>query len=229
MNFIPVMIVEDDIRASYVLENTINQHPDFEVVAVCESVAEAKIKIAAFSPELIMVDITLPDGNGIELIRSLKSSGFQGAFIMTTAERETSTIEKSIQLGVMDYLVKPIRMSRVLQALSDYTELRQQLSKSIKIDQQSIDALFRKQTHLDKSRKTPKGIDQKTLEVLNKHLEERQDTTFTAEEIGNAIHLSRITARRYLEYLEAQGQVEMSLDYKTGGRPKQRYKKVAAN
>ncbi|MFI8620137.1 MULTISPECIES: response regulator [unclassified Marinomonas] len=228
MNIIPVMIVEDDIRASYVLENTINQHPNFEVVAVCESLSDAKIKAQAFSPELVMVDITLPDGNGIDLIRTLKSDGFHGAFIMTTAERETSTIERSIQLGVMDYLVKPIRMSRVLQALSDYTELRQQLSKAIKIDQQSIDALFRKQTHLDKSRKTPKGIDQKTLDVLNKHLEERQEATFTAEEIGNAIHLSRITARRYLEYLEAQGLVEMSLDYKTGGRPKQRYTKIVA-
>lgn len=226
MKNIPVMIVEDDIRASYVLENTINQHMDFDVVAVCENIAEAEIKAKAFSPELIMVDITLPDGNGIDLIRKLKSDGMNSAFIMTTAERETATIEKAIQLGVMDYLVKPIRMSRVLQALTDYLELRKQLAQSSKIDQQSIDALFRKQTKLDNTRKTPKGIDQKTLDILNNHLEERDDAPFTAEEIGQAINLSRITARRYLEYLEEQGIVEMNLDYKTGGRPKQLYTKI---
>lgn len=227
MNTIPVMVVEDDIRASYVLENTINQHPEFEVVAVCESVSEALLKADVFSPELIMVDITLPDGNGIELIRQLKSAGFGGAFIMTTAERETTTIEKAIQLGVMDYLVKPLRMSRVLQALTDYLDFRKQLSKAGRIDQESIDALFRKQGVIASTRKTPKGIDEKTLEVLNAHLDTLHNEAFTAEEVGNAINLSRITTRRYLEYLETQGQVTMTLDYKTGGRPKQRYTKTS--
>ncbi|WP_421853897.1 response regulator [Marinomonas sp.] len=226
MNRIPVMIVEDDLRASYVLESTINQHTDFYVVAACESLLEAELKAEAFAPELIMVDISLPDGSGIDLIKLLKGKGVKAAFIMTTAERETSTIEKAIQLGVMDYLVKPIRMSRVLQALDDYMDFRKRLTKNDKIDQQDIDALFRKSTTLDGSRKTPKGIDENTLDKLTQYLNTMDDTPFTAEEIGEAINLSRITARRYLEYLEAQGQVSMTLDYKTGGRPKQRYTKT---
>jgi response regulator of citrate/malate metabolism len=226
MNRIPVMIVEDDLRASYVLENTINQHADFYVVAACESLLEAELKAETFDPELIMVDISLPDGSGIDLVKSLKSKGIKAAFMMTTAERETTTIEQAIQLGVMDYLVKPIRMSRVLQALDDYLDFRKRLTKNDKIDQQDIDALFRKSAALDSSRKTPKGIDENTLEKLTQHLDTLDNTPFTAEEIGDAINLSRITARRYLEYLEAQGQVSMALDYKTGGRPKQRYTKT---
>lgn len=226
MSRIPVMIVEDDLRASYVLESTINQHTDFYVVAACESVTEAVLKAEAFEPELIMVDISLPDGSGIDLIKSLKNNGIQAAFIMTTAERETTTIEKAIQLGVMDYLVKPIRMSRVLQALNDYLDFRKRLNKNDKIDQQDIDALFRKNAATDNSRKTPKGIDEKTLEKLTQYLNTLDDTPFTAEDIGDAVNLSRITARRYLEYLEAQKQVSMTLDYKTGGRPKQRYAKM---
>lgn len=226
MNRIPVMIVEDDLRASYVLENTINQHSDFYVVAVCESMLEADLKAEAFDPELIMVDISLPDGSGIDLVTSLKSKGIRAAFMMTTAERETATIEKAIQLGVMDYLVKPIRMSRVLQALDDYLDFRKRITKNDKIDQQDIDALFRKSASIDSTRKTPKGIDENTLEKLTQHLDTMGNAPFTAEEIGDAINLSRITARRYLEYLEAQGQVSMALDYKTGGRPKQRYTKT---
>ncbi|NVK73327.1 hypothetical protein C0J08_13250 [Marinomonas sp. CT5] len=226
MNRIPVMIVEDDLRASYVLENTINQHSDFHVIAACESLLEAELKAEAFEPELIMVDISLPDGSGINLVKSLKSKGIKAAFIMTTAERETSTIEQTIQLGVMDYLVKPIRMSRVLQALDDYLDFRKRLTKNDKIDQQDIDALFRKKAAHDGSRKTPKGIDENTLNKLSQHLDTMDDLPFTAEDIGQAINLSRITARRYLEYLEAQGRVSMTLDYKTGGRPKQRYTKT---
>ncbi|UTW00949.1 response regulator [Marinomonas rhizomae] len=226
MNRIPVMIVEDDLRASYVLENTINQHSDFYVAAVCESMLEADLKAEAFDPELIMVDISLPDGSGIDLVTSLKSKGIRAAFMMTTAERETATIEKAIQLGVMDYLVKPIRMSRVLQALDDYLDFRKRITKNDKIDQQDIDALFRKSASIDSTRKTPKGIDENTLEKLTQHLDTMGNAPFTAEEIGDAINLSRITARRYLEYLEAQGQVSMALDYKTGGRPKQRYTKT---
>jgi len=227
MNRIPVMIVEDDLRASYVLESTINQHTDFYVVAACESLLEAELKAEAFEPELIMVDISLPDGNGIDLIKSLKNNGVQAAFIMTTAEREAATIEKVIQLGVMDYLVKPIRMSRVLQALNDYLDFRKRLTQNDKIDQQDIDALFRKNAAIDNSRKTPKGIDEHTLEKLTQYITTLDDTSFTAKDIGEAVNLSRITARRYLEYLEAQGQVCMTLDYKTGGRPKQRYMKMA--
>ncbi|RBP84220.1 response regulator [Marinomonas rhizomae] len=226
MNRIPVMIVEDDLRASYVLESTINQHSGFHVVAACESLLEAELKAEAFDPELIMVDISLPDGNGIDLVKSLKSKGINAVFMMTTAERETATIEKAIQLGVMDYLVKPIRMSRVLQALDDYLDFKKRLTKNDKIDQQDIDALFRKNASLDNTRKTPKGIDENTLDKLTQHLDSMTNISFTAEEIGAAINLSRITARRYLEYLEAQGQVSMALDYKTGGRPKQRYTKT---
>ena len=226
MNRIPVMIVEDDLRASYVLENTINQHTDFYVVAACESLLEAELKAEAFDPELIMVDISLPDGSGIDLVKLLKSKSVKAAFMMTTAERETTTIEKAIQLGVMDYLVKPIRMSRVLQALDDYLDFRKRLTKNDKIDQQDIDALFRKSAALDSSRKTPKGIDKNTLDKLTQYLGTIDNNPFTAEDIGDAINLSRITARRYLEYLEAQGQVSMALDYKTGGRPKQRYTKT---
>ncbi|NLQ16151.1 response regulator [Marinomonas sp. M1K-6] len=220
------MIVEDDLRASYVLENTINQHRDFYVVAACESLLEAELKAEAFEPELIMVDISLPDGNGVELIKRLKSKGMKSAFIMTTAERETATIEKAIQLGVMDYLVKPIRMSRVLQALDDYLDFKKRLTQNNTIDQQAIDALFRKSATQDSSRKTPKGIDENTLDKLTHYLDTLDNRPFTAEDIGEAINLSRITARRYLEYLETQGQVSMSLDYKTGGRPKQRYSKT---
>ncbi|WP_176765509.1 response regulator [Vibrio xiamenensis] len=220
-----VMIVEDDVRASYLLESTVNQDSDFQVLAISESVADAMLQYAVFQPQLIFVDITLPDGNGIEFMRRLRKQGAQCDFIMTTAERETTTVEQAVHLGVIDYLVKPIRMSRVIQALQDYKAYKQQLLNQQQVNQSDIDMLLRKRA-LKPERDTPKGIDATTLESLKALLEQQQISEFSAEEIGVQMNVSRVTARRYLEFLESEGVVQLVLNYKTGGRPQRLYRTV---
>ncbi|MEI8634556.1 hypothetical protein P4S72_26135 [Vibrio sp. PP-XX7] len=63
-----VMLLEDGIRASYTLESTINQHDEFQVVAISETCADALMQFTVFQPQLVFVDITLPDGNGLDVI-----------------------------------------------------------------------------------------------------------------------------------------------------------------
>lgn len=220
-----VMLIEDDIRASYTLESTINQNPDFTVVAVSESCADALLQYDAFKPELIFVDISLPDGNGIDVIRQLREQNAACDFIMTTAERETTTVEKAVQLGVTDYLVKPIRMSRVNQALDDYKLYKQKLSGSTTVDQSDIDQILRK-APVKQTRQTPKGIDATTLASLKTILQKERLHDFSADEIGKRMNVSRITARRYLEFLESEGMIKLVLNYNTGGRPRRLYQMV---
>ncbi|WP_197068538.1 response regulator [Photobacterium gaetbulicola] len=217
-----VMVLEDDIRASYTLESTINQHPQFNVVAVSESYADALLQFNAFNPDLVFVDITLPDGSGLALIRALRAKNVSCSFIMTTAEREAATVEQAVQLGVMDYLVKPIRMSRVNQALEDYLKYRRTLTTAATVDQNDIDQLFRK-SPVAPVRSTPKGIDATTLANLKQILLEEQLQDFSADDIGKKMNVSRITARRYLEFLETEGMIKLVLNYKTGGRPQRLY------
>ncbi|MDG3088049.1 response regulator [Vibrio hannami] len=220
-----VMILEDDVRASYTLESTINQHPNFEVVAISESCAEALLQFRLYRPNLVFVDITLPDGSGLDVIRQLREQNAQCDFIMTTAERDSAVIEKAVHLGVSDYLVKPIRMSRVQQALEDFHSFRLQLGESHMVDQGEIDQLFRKspaKTH----RQTPKGIDATTLETLKNILMTEQLSEFSAYDIGEKMNVSRVTARRYLEFLESEGVIRLVLNYNTGGRPKRLYQLV---
>jgi two-component system response regulator DcuR len=217
-----VMLLEDDIRASYTLESTINQHPDFNVVTVSESCREALNQFDAFKPELVFVDITLPDGSGLDVIRKLRDKGATCHFIMTTAVRETATVEKAVQLGVIDYLVKPIRMSRVTQALDDYKRYREKMVSAATVDQDDIDQLLGK-TPTKPFRSTPKGIDATTLASLKSILIEEQLCGFSADDIGQRMNVSRITARRYLEYLESEGMLRLVLNYHTGGRPQRLY------
>lgn len=220
-----VMILEDDIRASYTLESTINQHPAFEVVSVSESCSEALSQFELYQPSLVFVDITLPDGNGISVIRQLREQKATCDFIMTTAQRETSVIEETIHWGVIDYLVKPIRMSRVHQALDDYHQYRQQLAKSHTVDQGAIDQILRKAK--DKSQnKTPKGIDATTLASMRHILKTESLGHFSTSDIGERMNVSRVTARRYLEFLESEGSIKMVLNYNTGGRPQRLYTQV---
>lgn len=216
-----VLIVEDDQQASYTLEQAVNQHPLFKVIAAAESVAETHIYLKQ-QPDLILLDISLPDGNGMSLLREIRQQNVNASVIMTTAERESSMVAQAIQFGVNDYLVKPLRLSRVHQALNDFVAFQSKLEESDHIDQLQIDDLMRKSKTPSKIRKTPKGIDSTTLATMVEHIKQRQEP-FSAQEIGDELALSRITARRYLEYLEEQGMVSMSLNYNTGGRPKQLY------
>ncbi len=220
-----VMILEDDVRASYTLESTINQLPEFNVVAVSETCAEALLQFELYKPMLVFVDISLPDGNGIDVIRQLRKKKAQCDFVMTTAERETATVEKVVQLGVIDYLVKPIRMSRVHQTLTDYKQFKQQLSQRATVDQGEIDQILRKVPE-KKLRITPKGIDITTLNSLKTILHEEAMIDFSAEDIGKRMNVSRVTARRYLEFLESEGLIRLVLNYNTGGRPRRLYQVV---
>ncbi|WP_261859131.1 response regulator [Photobacterium sanguinicancri] len=226
MTKITVMLLEDDVRASYTLESTINQHPDFTVVAISETCSEALSQYNTYKPTLIFVDISLPDGNGIDVIRQLREQNAECDFIMTTAERETTTVERAVQLGVIDYLVKPIRMSRVNQALEDYKQYKQQFARATTVDQGEIDQILRK-VPTKQSRQTPKGIDATTLASLKTILLQKKLHDFSADEIGKLMNVSRITARRYLEFLESEGLIRLVLNYNTGGRPRRLYQIIS--
>lgn len=222
---ITTMIIEDDPKASYALESIIHQHPDFDVVVVSETYQDALMHYNLYTPQLVFVDITLPDGSGIDVIKQLRNQGASCYFIMTTAEREASTIEQVVQLGVSDYLVKPLRLSRVRQALDDYKLFRQKLSCHGTMDQRVIDNMLGKRTNLP-TRRTPKGIDSNTLDTLKAILKKEQLTDFSGDDISARMNVSRITIRRYLEYLEAEGVIKMVLNYKTGGRPSRVYQLI---
>jgi two-component system response regulator DcuR len=222
MNNYDVMILEDDIQTSYTLESTINQDDRFQVVAVSGTCAQALEYFERYRPTLVFVDITLPDGSGIEVIRRLREDNAACDFIMTTAERDTTVIEQAVHLGVVDYLIKPIRMSRVHHALDDFHKYKQRLTTSEVIDQGAVDQILRKAPDYT-SRKTPKGIDATTLASMRLVIANEKLIEFSANDIGERMNVSRVTARRYLEFLESEGEIHLLLKYNTGGRPQRLY------
>ncbi|MGV3742135.1 MAG: sigma-54-dependent transcriptional regulator [Burkholderiaceae bacterium] len=110
-----VLIVEDDLDAREVLADLIAIE-GFEVSSV-GNVHEAQAMFAESRPDIILVDLQLPDGNGLDLVRSIgHGSGTQ--VVLVTGHASIESAIEALRLGAADYLTKPINMRRLRALLS---------------------------------------------------------------------------------------------------------------
>jgi two-component system response regulator HydG len=101
-----ILILEDDVTFSFMLSTWLRKK-NANVNSVT-SVAEAKQKIETGSYDLILSDLRLPDGDGIDLLRWLRETNLSIPFIMMTSYAEIQTAVQSMKLGASDYVAKPI-------------------------------------------------------------------------------------------------------------------------
>lgn len=115
---IKTVIVDDEFNARELLEKLLSRYfPDkFLVVAKCECVDDAVIAIEQFLPELVFLDIQMPDKNGFQLFKELKKVNFEVVF--TTAHSEFAI--EAIKQSALDYLLKPINYIDLLEAVKKY-------------------------------------------------------------------------------------------------------------
>lgn len=160
------------------------------------------------------------------VLQFLKKSG-KGILvdvIMVTAVQDAETVQNVFRYGAVDYIIKPFKFARLRSALESYAAMYERLNKKTVLDQVELDklALSRFQTGTDMVNETPKGLDEITLrQVLMLLVKERKP--FSAEEVAIALGLARVTARRYLEYLENAGKLEVQLQYGSVGRPVKKF------
>lgn len=115
---IKAIIVDDEARGRQGLANLIKEYcPDVEVLALCESAREALQKIPELKPELLFLDVEMPEMSGFDLLEQLPSHDFD--VIFTTAHSEHAI--KAIKFSALDYLLKPI----------DGDELKEAVDKNI--------------------------------------------------------------------------------------------------
>ena len=107
------VIVEDEIRAKDVLERYIEKVDYLELVGHCHDGLEALEKVPKLNPDILFLDINMPNLNGIELLKILNH---KPKVIITTAYTEFAV--ESYDFDVVDYLVKPIEFSKFLRAVT---------------------------------------------------------------------------------------------------------------
>ncbi|MCF7353413.1 response regulator [Vibrio sp. CK2-1] len=226
---IRVLIIEDDIAIAEVNHKYLSQIDGFEVVGIATSQHEAEIQVDILKPQLVLLDVYLPDGNGLDILRYLRQQQHQCDVILITAARDVDTLQQAMRGGVVDYLLKPVIFSRLESALNKYKHRLTGFEQASSLDQGLVDKMFQtSSTDGEGNQHTlrlPKGIDGVTLDKI-RCLFKQETGQLTADEAGEKIGASRTTARRYLEYLITTGELVADLSYGTVGRPERSYKKV---
>ncbi len=221
---IRVVIIEDDPRISELHRRFTEKVPGFEVVGVANTLADAEEITRILAPDLVLLDLFFPEGSGLDLLRRLRAGAFSTDVILITAAREMSTLQEAIQAGVIDYIVKPVYFPRFQESLEKYRDYHVGIHSGGTLDQGVVDRLLRSNhpKHIDQS-ETPKGIDPLTLRKVRRAFTDDPEKTVSAEELAEALGVSRTTARRYLEHLVSEGFLDADLLYGVVGRPERRY------
>jgi two-component system response regulator HydG len=126
-----ILIVEDDITFSLMLSSWLRKK-NMNVISTV-TVAEAKQKIETERFDLILSDLRLPDGDGIDILRWMKESNYSIPFIMMTSYAEIQTAVQSIKLGASDYIAKPLNQENLWMKINEL--IRQNPSPSVEIHQ----------------------------------------------------------------------------------------------
>ncbi|OKK06606.1 chemotaxis protein CheY [Streptomyces sp. CB03234] len=217
---IRVLVVEDDPVAADAHALYAGRVPGFTVVGVAHSRAAAGRLLERTAVDLILLDLYLPDGHGLQLLRSLRAAGHHADVIAVTSARDLAIVREGVSLGVVQYVLKPFTFATLRDRLTRYAEFRAAAGEAS--GQEEVDrALATLRTPQPVA--LPKGLSAPTLAAVTRTLRESA-TGLTAAEAGAAVGISRITARRYLEHLVTAGQAERSPQYGQVGRPELQYR-----
>ena len=203
-----VIIIEDDPMVAAIDRQYVETDSRFQVAHVLKSGGEALGVLEHCRPDLIILDYYTPSMDGMEFVDRLHAMGQYPAIIMVTSANDREIVQGLLSRGVLDYLVKPFAFARFRQAMDKFLQTQNLLScpqESSLLDQQAIDRLIRRQ------------------ERVRSFLSASRGQALTSEEIAEQVHLSRITIRRYVNYMVETGELASSIDYQTGGRPSIRY------
>lgn len=225
---ITVVIVEDDENAVNIYKQFTNQLDQFTVIATASTGKQALNILHAAQPDLILLDIFLPDMNGIDLLREIRREYRGIDVILITAANDTETVSEAIRGGAFGYLIKPIIIDKLLATLNQYDMTRRQLHNSNLVNQDKVDTLFRTISNSNTANdlqmnSLPKGIDKHTLKMVRSKIQ-NVNGSLNADELGQLVGISYSTMRRYLEYLVSCNEMEVEVLYGSVGRPERKYK-----
>lgn len=230
METIRVILVEDDPMVREVNRQFIERVEGFEVIGMARNGKEGLELIDELRPDLVLMDIYMPELDGLETLRELRSDFMNVDVITVTAANDMPTIQKILHLGVFDYIMKPFTFERIEQTLCNYKEFKLNTKNRMDVTQQELDAILQKGSTQNEEQKPsiqnqmdlPKGLNKATLDKVLQFVEQMGDGA-SADEVAQAIGVARVTARRYLDFLEKQGFIEMENVYGSVGRPVNKY------
>ncbi|MFF2654126.1 response regulator [Streptomyces sp. NPDC058045] len=217
---IRVLVVEDDPVAADAHVLYVDRVPGFRATARAHSGAEAVRALERTPVDLILLDLNLPDGHGLQLARSVRAAGHRADVIAVTSARDLAMVREGVSLGVVQYVLKPFTFATLRDRLVRYAEFRSAAGEAG--GQEEVDRALAA-LRAPGPAALPKGLSGPTLSRVTATLRASPDG-LTAATAAEAAGISRITARRYLEHLVTTGRAARTPHYGQVGRPELHYR-----
>lgn len=219
-----VLVVDDDYRVAAVHVAFVERVGGFRVVGQAHTAAEALQLARSLSPDLVLMDVYLPDGDGIDVVQALVAEPSPPAIMVISAASDVATVRRSVQLGAVHYLVKPFSFAALAERLTAFRNAQKHITEwPDDATQEDVNKIF------DLLRLTPSATVPPDLVRLAPTLKlvydalAASDAGLSASDIATAVGVSRGTAQRYLSRLEQTNAITLELRYGHAGRPEHRY------
>lgn len=211
-----VLIIEDDPMVEFIHRSYLEKMGLFQALYSAATVEDAENLLAEKTIALILLDIHLKDGNGLDILRKLRMNQTNHEVILITAANEAPSVKEGLHLGVIDYLIKPFTFERFKKSIALFQEKKQRL-EGIEVDQATIDSLF-KQAAPAPSDDLEKGLSIDTLTHILTVIHDIHQP-FTIQELADQCGLSHVSVRKYISHLEQTKQLKAETVYTKVGRP----------
>ncbi|MFI2629330.1 response regulator [Streptomyces collinus] len=219
---IDVLVVDDDFMVARVHHAFVERVEPFRVVGTAHTGGQAIEAADELRPDLILLDLYLPDLFGLDVIPRLRTAGHDCDVMVISAATEADTVRGAVRRGVVDYLLKPFDFEDLRLRLERYAAQRGRLLTTVVRGQADVDRVLAGAFAPAPASTLPKGMSVETAGLVERALR-AADGTLSATECAALTGVSRVSARRYLEYFHGTGSAEVSLRYGAAGRPERRY------
>lgn len=218
-----VLVVDDDFRVASLHEAFVQRIEGFTVVGKAHTSAEALHLASTLRPDLVLMDIYLPDVDGLRTLQEMLQWPSPPAAMVISAANDVLNVRSALRLGVTHYLVKPFSFAQLAERLTAFRDasahIEELTDEATQVDINHIFDLMRPttaplRTELSRLAPTLQGV----YDALNS-----SDTPLSATDIAEGLGMSRATAQRSLTQLEQSGAITLELRYGRTGRPEHRY------
>lgn len=218
---IKVLIVEDDPMVAELNRRYIDRIAGFLFCGIVSNGEEALKVLSQQQIDLVLLDIFMPNMNGLELLSKIRQQNHSVDVIVVSAARDNKSIKSALRSGAVDYLIKPFEFERLQTALVAFKKRLQLINKHPNVSQSDLDQqIFSgiSQVNIE----LPKGLDRNTIKKVWDQIVQTEGE-FTAEAMAISVGLSPVSIRKYLKHFQNIDLLRAEVSYGAVGRPVYRY------
>lgn len=218
---INVLVVEDDPMVAQLHEHYLSQIKGFQLCDTARSGDEALKLLQTKEYDLLILDVFMPFMDGLQMLEKIRESKYDVDVIIVSAANDKDKIKQALRLGAVDYIIKPFEFERFNLALSNYQKRYHIVENQDVLKQSELDKTIIKHEK-EAIVALPKGLDKHTLSTVWDCIV-TFDGMFTTEEVSAKVGISRVSIRKYLEFLKTLHLLKLDLHRGSVGRPVYKY------